>query len=694
MALQAARADAYVYWANANAGIGRANLDGTGPTQTFIPHSSTGNPDGVAVDGQHVYWADYGASRIGRANLDGSSPDLNWITTTGKPQGIAVDSGHVYWADVDNGAIGRANLDGTGVNQAFVDTGGGVTASGVDVDGGHIYWGDPLHRTVGRANLDGTAPTTAFISTPSGGPYDVAVDSSHVYWTGYFGNNIGRADLNGTNVSESFITGAALPSTVAVDSAHIYWTNTSNSSNSIGRANLDGSGVNQGLIATGTNPWGIAVDSGSAVVTPTLSTTASASVAIGNSISDSATLSNGSSPTGTITFKAYAPGDTSCSSAVFTSTKTVSGNGTYTSDNYTSAAVGTYRWIASYSGDANNADKSGACNDSGESVDVAKATPALGATAGPGGPIGTALTAAAALTGAHSPSGQVTYDVYGPDDATCANPPIFSDTRAVGAAVPSSNPFTPATAGTYRWVAHYSGDANNEAASSACNLAGQSAVISKAALKLAASSSPDAELGQSITDEATLTDGHSPTGQITFKAYGPGDAGCGNPPAFVDSAPVAGNGNYSSAQFTPTQPGIYRWVAAYSGDANNVAKSGACDDAGQSVTVTQVVPDKPTDAELQIISVALDRSNGTATLTVQANKDGSVQVVPTKRVAAGSPVDIAAAKTAELEVRAHGVAKRQLHRRGKVTVNPRVLLRLPGGGQIGKRQRLQLRFNR
>jgi hypothetical protein len=34
--------------------------------------SVTGHPDGVAVNGSHVYWTNVSDTTIGRANLDGS----------------------------------------------------------------------------------------------------------------------------------------------------------------------------------------------------------------------------------------------------------------------------------------------------------------------------------------------------------------------------------------------------------------------------------------------------------------------------------------------------------------------------------------------------------------------------------------------------------------------------------------------
>lgn len=50
----APRAEAYVYWPNANSSsIGRANLDGAAPNQYFIRVS--GYPNRIAIDDTYIY---------------------------------------------------------------------------------------------------------------------------------------------------------------------------------------------------------------------------------------------------------------------------------------------------------------------------------------------------------------------------------------------------------------------------------------------------------------------------------------------------------------------------------------------------------------------------------------------------------------------------------------------------------------
>jgi ELWxxDGT repeat protein len=90
------------------------------------------------------------------------------------------------------------------------------------------------------------------------------------------------------------------------------------------------------------------------LTTPILATTPGGPVVLGSSgkLTDSATLSGGNNPTGTITFTLYAPHS---ATVVDTEMATVSGNGTYDTPNgFTPTAVGTYEWTANYSGDANN----------------------------------------------------------------------------------------------------------------------------------------------------------------------------------------------------------------------------------------------------------------------------------------------------------------------------------------------------
>ena len=257
--------------------IGRANLDGSAVNQSFVAGGS--RTAGVAVDGSHLYWANYAGHSIGRSNLDGTDPEQSFITGANFPIGVAVDGSHVYWANnAGGGSIGRADLNGSNVEQNFIAA---PTATGVAVDGTYIYWAENLGDKIGRAKLSGSEVDHSFI-TGASHPYGVAVDAGHVYWTNEENGTIGRANLNGTEVNQSFISplpeeeeveeeeiGGESRYGIAVDAGHIYWAN--DSSAEIGRANLDGSGFNPSFIFPAT-AFGVAVDLGSGSSPPPVAT--------------------------------------------------------------------------------------------------------------------------------------------------------------------------------------------------------------------------------------------------------------------------------------------------------------------------------------------------------------------------------------------------------------------------------------
>ena len=324
---------------------------------------------------------------------------------------------------------------------------------------------------------------------------------------------------------------------------------------------------------------------------PTLTTQASAPIIVGSgSLSDTATLSGATSnATGTITFNLYGPNDATCATSIFSSTSTVNGNGSYTSGSFTPTTVGTYRWIANYSGDANNNPTANGCNAANESVIVSPRSPALTTQASAPIIVGSgSLSDTATLSGATTTAtGTITFNLYGPNDATCTTS-IFSSTATVnGNGSYTSLSFTPTAAGTYRWIANYSGDVNNNATANLCNAANESVIVSPRSPIVTTQASAPIVLGSgSLSDVATLSDATSnATGTITFNLYGPNDATC-TTSIFSSTATVNGNGNYTSLSFTPTAAGTYRWIANYSGDANNNPTANGCNGANESVIVT------------------------------------------------------------------------------------------------------------
>jgi sugar lactone lactonase YvrE len=66
----------------------------------------------MTVDADHVYWANLVGQAIGRANLDGSEPEPNFIqlSPASFPEGVAIEGSHIYWASAGHGGRSAARI--------------------------------------------------------------------------------------------------------------------------------------------------------------------------------------------------------------------------------------------------------------------------------------------------------------------------------------------------------------------------------------------------------------------------------------------------------------------------------------------------------------------------------------------------------------------------------------------------------
>ena len=206
-----------------------------------------------------------------------------------------------------------------------------------------------------------------------------------------------------------------------------------------------------------------------------------------------------------------------------------------------------------------------------------------------------------------SPSGgSVTFDLYKGADCSAPNK-VGATLNATDNPVAANGTFhsptvdtTTTGAGAYHWIAHYSGDANNNAANGACLDTNENTTVEKKTPGLATQVAPR----RSPSAQASPTPPPSPAsispsgGTVTFDLYKGADCSAPNKVGATLNAtdnPVAANGTFHSptVDTTTTGAGAYHWIAHYSGDANNNAANGACLDTNENTTVEKSTPASP-----------------------------------------------------------------------------------------------------
>ncbi len=250
--------------------------------------------------------------------------------------------------------------------------------------------------------------------------------------------------------------------------------------------------------------------------------------------------------------------------------------------------------------------------------------------------LGESVTDTVTLTapaGGAKPTGNAGFAVYGPDNVDCTVPiPLGVKAIDANSDTVTSDAFTPTVAGTYRFVASYHGDSAYNSAMGACDAPNQTVVVTeagsgtKADITLTSQVSDAAiALGESVTDTATLTPpsgGAKPTGNYGFAVYGPDDATCTTAIPLGGGIVDATSDTVTSAAFTPTAVGTYRFVASYHGDDTYNSVIADCNAPNESVVVTEAGEpgtDVTLTSQVSSASITLGESvTDTVTLTPPA----------------------------------------------------------------------------
>jgi len=357
----------------------------------------------------------------------------------------------------------------------------------------------------------------------------------------------------------------------------------------------------------------------------------SSSIVLGNSESDTATVTGnatGGSPTGKVSFYQCGPTPSPepCSSTAHqvgqAENLTMGDNqSTTASIAFTPTGTGYWCFAADYPGDSNYTASSDATSTDG-CFDVTAATSSTSSTLTDSTiTLGQADTDLAMVTGnsaGGSPTGTVSFYQCGVTSvpSACITTTPANQVGGLVTLSPGTSPqstatsasFTPQATGYYCVAAVYSGDGNYNASSDTTTDECVHVTLASPGTVTTPGITSNFTLGDSNTDTAVITGnafGGSPSGSVTFFVCGPtaGQTSCTPGAAQTVGSPVsltAGSGDTATAtstSFTPTATGYWCFAVSYPGDNTYYAPeyqagTSECFDVAAAATSTVTTPSK------------------------------------------------------------------------------------------------------
>jgi hypothetical protein len=282
-------------------------------------------------------------------------------------------------------------------------------------------------------------------------------------------------------------------------------------------------------------------------------------------LSNSAIISGGFQPGGTVTYNLLNGGCTGTATPI--AINTVFNGVVSPSPSQSFAVVGTFGWNIVYSGDNNNYQTSSTC----ALLTVVKTNPTITTSLSfLTISVGESAHDSATLDGTFQAGGTVTYTLYSGSTCSGSGTVVGSPVIVTNGIVPDSATQSFTLAGPYRWNAAYSGDANNNPATSPCEPLTVSQIVASLNLLQLGSIT----VGNSMIFSATLVGTSNAGGTVTYNLYTNGN--CQSTANPISTVTVTSRAIPQSRSWQFMSAGTFSWNAVYSGDPNNVPATSSC----------------------------------------------------------------------------------------------------------------------
>jgi len=212
-----------------------------------------GNLGDLVSDGRYVYFANNMGNSIGRLRLSDAQVDPQWLPNAGEPWGVTIHGNYLYWGDFAGETIGRIGIKGKQkgkVKRRLVKK--ATNVYDIAVTDKYIFWANAFGKGIGRTTIDGKKRKAKFVKTAHN-PCTLEIAKKKLYWGVCDGTGgIGRVNLNGKKKKNNWVKNLTV-SSLTFHKNHLYWVG----SQYLGKINLK----NRSLTSTFVDgaSWGIAV---------------------------------------------------------------------------------------------------------------------------------------------------------------------------------------------------------------------------------------------------------------------------------------------------------------------------------------------------------------------------------------------------------------------------------------------------
>ena len=264
-----------IYWTQPFSGSNSGEIlmkDFAAGSTVVTLFQNLGDPRGIALDLNNIYWVNYGSTDVDQYKILGGEVATEWPVygdagaippTYAQPLAVAVDGSYIYWVANAAGDVLRVPIGSAGTVAPTILQSGESNPVAIAVDGNNVYWCDqgtstnPANGSVRQKAKDGSGSAITLAgSEPS--PWSIAVDANNVYWTDQVNPGfVKQITIGQTTGAKTLAQNEGAPYGIAIDGTSVYWTD--NDDNTVNKVPIGGGAKFQYAVQQA-NPAAITVD--------------------------------------------------------------------------------------------------------------------------------------------------------------------------------------------------------------------------------------------------------------------------------------------------------------------------------------------------------------------------------------------------------------------------------------------------
>ena len=185
--------------------ISKINITETNPVLIDVV-TGLNNPTSMIINNNYLYISEFGGNKISKMDLNDVDATLSDLVSITRPYGLAINGNELYISETgsygqpESNKILKINITETNPTITTVLSSSGSWS--LSLVGNDLYYTVPSQDKISKINITFSNPTPVDVVTLYDSPYDLTFNGNELYFSSFGGDNISKSSISSLSLNE------------------------------------------------------------------------------------------------------------------------------------------------------------------------------------------------------------------------------------------------------------------------------------------------------------------------------------------------------------------------------------------------------------------------------------------------------------------------------------------------------------